>query len=45
MEDDALHPAMPSQCTYNIGLLACQRGGRPDWARTLIAQMRRIAAR
>lgn len=37
--------AKPSQCTYNIALMACHRGGRPDWARTLVARMRTMAAR
>jgi len=35
----------PSQCAYNIALAACQKGGRPDWARTLVARMRKVAAR
>ena len=35
----------PSQCTYNIALSSCQRGGRPDWARTLVQRMRKIGAR
>jgi hypothetical protein len=26
-------------------IAACQKGGRPDWARTLLGRMRKIAAR
>ena len=45
MEDCPHHPSKPSQVSYNIAIQACQRGGRPDWARALIARMRKIAAR
>ena len=45
METDPDHPATPTQVSYNIALKACQRGGRPDWARALIARMRAVAAR
>ena len=41
----AENPIEPSQCTYNIAVMACQRGGRPDWARAMISRMRKIAAR
>ena len=41
----AENPIEPSQCTYNIAVMACQRGGRPDWARAIISRMRKIAAR
>ena len=45
METDPNDPAVPTQVSYNIALKACQRGGRPDWARALIARMRAVAAR
>ena len=45
METCAEDPIEPSQCTYNIAVMACQRGGRPDWARAMIGRMRKIAAR
>lgn len=38
-------PVVPTQVSYNIALKACQRGGRPDWARALIVRMRAVAAR
>tara|TARA_B110000902_G_scaffold63832_2_gene75662 strand:- start:110 stop:1714 length:1605 start_codon:yes stop_codon:yes gene_type:complete len=45
METDPSNPVVPKQVSYNIALKACQRGGRPDWARALITRMREIAAR
>ena len=45
METDPSDPVAPTQVSYNIALKACQRGGRPDWARALIARMRAVAAR
>jgi len=45
MEECSLNPITPSQVSYNIAIQACQRGGRPDWARALVARMRKIAAR
>ena len=45
METDPDFPATPTQVSYNIALKACQRGGRPDWARALIKRMRAVAAR
>ena len=38
-------PVTPTQVSYNIAITACRRGGRPDWARALIARMRKIASR
>jgi len=45
METCEVAPVTPTQVSYNIAITACRRGGRPDWARALIARMRKIASR